>query len=111
MMDELPQVIEPCVKCQDCKSPSSKKKSAHSEGPLKHVRASSGTGDRVYCSIPICRRVSGIHPRALEARPAPRPGGGIPGGSPVALGARLRTRAADKGTERETLNHGDQTMF
>lgn len=26
MMDELPQVIEPCVKCQDCKSPSSKKK-------------------------------------------------------------------------------------
>lgn len=99
MMDQLPQVIEPCVKCQDCQSPSAKKNSAHSEGPLGHVKARSSIGDRVCCSIhiyaistpyPMPRSLALPHVRESERSRA---------SGAVALGARLRSRAADRGTE------------
>lgn len=109
-MDELPQVIEPCVKCQDRESPS-EKKSAHSEGPLGplgHVKARSATGYRVVDQFPYAIGHPSTH--AQESRLAPRSGREIPGGGPVVLGARLRARAADRGKERETLDHGDQTI-
>lgn len=89
--------------------PLQEKDPAHSRGPLGHVKARPGTGHRVVAQFPY-RYARGTHPRAHESRLAPRPGTEIPGGGPVALGVRLRTRAADRGTKRETLNHGDQTI-
>lgn len=60
MMGELPQVIEPCVKCKDRESPS-EKKSAHSEGPLEHVKARSGTGYRVVDQFPYAIGHPSVH--------------------------------------------------
>lgn len=105
-MNGLPQIIEPCAKCQDCKSPSMKEKKK-----VRPLERTLGTRESTFrhrrprfCSIPICERYPSIRTPTSLALPH------VPGERSQAVVPSPWGRDSERGPQVEAQREKHSTM-